>query len=446
MTHILHRVPRTPPSLAVQGEGSFLIDEAGTRYYDGSGGAAVSCLGHGHPEVIEAMIAQLRKLEYAHTGFFSSEPAERLADLLARRSPAGLDRVYFLSSGSEAVETALKLARQYHVERGQPQRRHNIARLQSYHGNTLGALGIGGHLGRRALYQPLLAESHHVSPCFARHYRHNDETDDAYGRRLAAELETKILTLGADTVSAFIAETVGGATAGAVCAVPGYFQRVREVCDRYGVLLILDEVMSGMGRTGFYHAFEAEGVVPDILCLAKGLGGGYQPIGAMLAQAHVVEAVVAGSGAFQHGHTYVGHPVACAAALAVQTIIERDDLVARSAQLGAYLDRGLHARFANHPHVGDIRGRGLFMAIELMQDRVDDRPFAPSRQLHARIKRHAQRLGLLCYPGGGTIDGERGDHVLLAPTYLTTKSELDMALDLLVGAIDAGIQEAATVE
>ncbi|WP_026639336.1 aspartate aminotransferase family protein [Bordetella petrii] len=446
MTHIFHRNPRKPPATALRGEGSFLFDQAGRRYYDGSGGAAVSCLGHGHPEVIEAVVDQMRKLEYAHTSFFTSEPAEQLADLLARRSPAGLGHVYFLSSGSEAVETALKMARQYHVERGEPGRRHNIARMQSYHGNTLGALAIGGHRGRRALYQPLLPDSHHVSPCFARHYRHPGESDEAYGTRLADELEQKILALGPQTVSAFIAETVVGATAGAVCAVPGYFRKIRAVCDRYGVLLILDEVMSGLGRTGAYHAFEREDVVPDLLCLAKGLGGGYQPIAAVMAHDRVVDAIVAGSGAFQHGHTYVGHPVACAAALAVQRIVARDGLVQQSDQLGAYLHAQLRARFAEHPHVGDIRGRGLFQAIELVARREPDTPFDAALQLHARIKQEALARGLLCYPGGGTIDGERGDHVLLAPPYVTNRAELDAAVELLGVSIDAAIAAMPTVK
>lgn len=441
MSNIFHRSPLRPPPVALRGAGSFLYDASGKRYYDGSGGAAVSCLGHGHPEVIEAVVEQMRSLEYAHTGFFSSEPAERLAALLARRSPEPLRHVYFLSSGSEAVETALKMARQYHVDRGEPQRRHTIARRLSYHGNTLGALGIGGHVGRRALYQPLLAASHHVSPCFARHYAGKGESDEAYGSRLAEELETLILSLGPDTVSAFVAETVVGATAGAVAAVPGYFKKIRAVCDRYGVVLILDEIMCGSGRTGSFHAFEQEGVAPDLMTMAKGLGGGYQPIAAVIASDKLVDAIVSGSGAFQHGHTYVGHPVACAAALAVQTIIERDRLVERSAELGGVLAELLHARFDQHPHVGDIRGRGLFRAVELVADRETDAPFDASLQLHARVKRLAMERGLACYPGGGTIDGARGDHVLLAPSYLTDGGELADAVERLGDAIDAAIGE-----
>lgn len=441
MSHIIHRNPHKTPPLAVGGEGCFIIDSKGRRYYDASGGAAVSCLGHGHPEVGQAIIEQIRKLEYAHTSFFTSEPAEALADLLASQSPAELGNAYFVAGGSEAVETALKLARQYHVARGEPERRVTISRHQSYHGNTLGALAIGGHKGRRALYAPLLADSCHVSPCFAHRYRAPGESDEAYGSRLAAELEQAIVAAGPNAVSAFVAETVVGATAGAVAAVPGYFRKIRAVCDKYGVLLILDEVMCGMGRTGSYHAFSQEGVVPDLLCLAKGLGGGYQPIGAVMAQDHVVDTVNADAGAFQHGFTYVGHPVACAAALAVQTIIKRDGLVRLVAERGQALQGMLQEQFGQHPHVGDIRGRGLFWAIELVRDRDTGAPFAAADQLHAQIKAQAHLRGLLCYPGGGTIDGDRGDHVLLAPPYISTPAELAMAVALLGEAVDAAVAD-----
>lgn len=439
MSHIIHRNPARIPPLAAQAQGCFLIDREGRRYYDASGGAAVSCLGHVHPEVLADMSAQLQRLEYAHTGAFTSAPAEALADLLAAQSPAGLGNAYFVSGGSEAVETALKLARQYQVARGQPQRYLTISRHQSYHGNTLGALAVGGHKGRRALYAPLLVESCHVSPCFAYRYQLAGESDDAYGDRLAQELEQTLLRVGPQHVSAFLAETVVGATAGAVAPVAGYFRKIKAVCERHGVLLILDEVMCGLGRSGSYHAFEQEGVTPDILCLAKGLGGGFQPIAAVLAQDHVVNTVTEGSGAFQHGFTYAGHPLACAAALAVQRIVVRDGLAQRSAELGAYLQARLRERFAEHPHVGDIRGRGLFQAIELVAERDRAQPFAPGLQLHARIKEEGAARGLLCYPGGGTIDGEQGDHVLLAPPYITSREELDMAVDLLGQAVDAAI-------
>jgi len=439
MTHIIHRNPRSTLPLAASGDGAHIVDRDGKRYFDASGGAAVSCLGHAHPEVRAAVREQMDRLEYAHTSFFTTEAAESLAALLAELSPPGLGNAYFVSGGSEAVETALKLARQYHVERGQPQRYRYIARRQSYHGNTLAALSIGGNMARRALYQPTLIESHHVSPCFPFRYREAGETDEQYGGRLAAELEAKLQELGPDTVAAFVAETVVGATAGTVAAVPGYFSKIRQVCDRHGVLLILDEVMCGLGRTGSYHAFEQEDVQPDILTLAKGLGGGYQPIGAVLAHDRVLDAIHAGSGAFQHGFTYVGHAVACAAALAVQRIVLRDGLVARAAALGGTLGTLLAQRFADHPHVADARGRGLFWSVELVQDRAKGAPFAPAARLHARVKAEAQQLGLLCYPGGGTIDGERGDHVLLAPPYLSSADELASAVEMLARAIDRAV-------
>ncbi|MET4576734.1 aspartate aminotransferase family protein [Ottowia thiooxydans] len=442
MTHIVHRNPHVPLPVAASGSGCTIIDSHGRRYLDASGGAAVSCLGHGHPEVRAAISAQLDALEYAHTSFFTTEAAEALAETLAARSPAGLGHSYFVSSGSEAVETSLKMARQYHVDRGEPQRHRFVSRRQSYHGNTLAALSIGGNMARRALYQPLLMESHHVSPCFPFRYREAGESDERYATRLAAELDQTIVQLGADTVAAFVAETVVGATAGTVPPVPGYFRKIREVCDRHGVLLILDEVMSGVGRTGTFHAFEQEGIVPDIVTLAKGLGSGYQPIGAVLAHRKVVDVLHQGTGAFQHGHTYVGHPVACAAALAVQRIIQRDGLVERVATLGPRFEQMLRGALGDHPHVGDIRGRGLFWSVELVADRASNQPFAPSLKLNARIKAAAERVGLLCYPGAGTVDGAVGDHVLLAPPYIVTEAELETITDLLHQAIDTAVQEA----
>lgn len=436
MTHIFHRNPAMTLPLAVRGEGCYLIDAAGQRYFDGSGGAAVSCLGHKHPKVIAAMKRQMETLDYAHTSFFSSEPAEQLASLLAGQSPSTLGNVYFLSGGSEAMETALKMARQYHVENGQPQRCHFVSRRQSYHGNTLGALAIGGNLPRRTLYEPLLMKTTQVSPCFAFRYRLADESDADYIERLGLELEHTFLDLGPESVAAFVAETVVGATSGAVAPVPGYLARVREVCDRYGVLLILDEVMCGIGRTGSYHAFEQEGVVPDLLILAKGLGGGFQPIGAVMASDRVVRTISRGSGSFQHGHTYVGHPIACAAALAVQQEIIGQNLCATVRSSGELLGELLNERFGNHAHVGDVRGRGLFWAIELVQDREGNRPFAPGLRLHAKIKQAAQAHGLLCYPGGGTVDGITGDHVLLAPPYISTPEQLAFAVDTLAVALD----------
>ncbi|MBL6783113.1 MAG: aspartate aminotransferase family protein, partial [Alphaproteobacteria bacterium] len=308
MSHVFGRNARTEPPVAVSGEGCYLIDRDGKRYLDGSGGAAVSCLGHSNDEVKQAIKQQLDALAFAHTGFFTSEPAEALADKLIKHAPEGLDRVYFVSGGSEAVEAAIKLARQYHVERGEDDRHILIARRQSYHGNTLGALAAGGNLWRRQMFNPILVETRHIAPCYAWRDQREDETAFAYGQRVANELEAEILSLGPDKVMGFIAEPVVGATLGAVPAVKGYFERIREICDQYGVLLILDEVMCGMGRTGDIYACAEDGISPDILTIAKGLGAGYQPIGAMLASRKIYDTIAEGSGFFQHGHTYLGHP------------------------------------------------------------------------------------------------------------------------------------------
>jgi adenosylmethionine-8-amino-7-oxononanoate aminotransferase len=417
----------------------YVTDAEGRRYLDACGGAAVSCLGHGHPDVIAAMHDQIDRLAYAHTSFFTTEVAETLADELVRTAPAGMSHVYFVSGGSEAVEAALKMARQYFVEIGQPRRAHFIARRQSYHGNTLGALAVGGNAWRRREFAPLLIDVTHVSPCYPYRDLGEGEAPEAYGRRLADELDRAIVASGPDRVIAFVAETVGGATAGVLTAVPGYFRAVREVCDRHGVLLILDEVMCGMGRTGTLHACEQEGVAPDLITIAKGLGGGYQPIGAVLAQRRIVEAMSRGSGFFQHGHTYLGHPVACAAALAVQRVIARDGLLARVRTSGRTFEALLRERLGAHPHVGDIRGRGLFWGIELVNDRASRAPFDPARQLHARIKREAMARGLMTYPMGGTLDGVRGDHIVLAPPFIAEDAHLRQIVDRLAPAIDAAI-------
>ncbi|MBX6322384.1 MAG: aspartate aminotransferase family protein [Rhodospirillaceae bacterium] len=439
MSRILHRQIHAELPVAVGGRGVELFDSQGRRYIDASGGAAVSCLGHGHPDVVAALKRQADRLAYAHTSFFTTEVAEALADRLVADAPPGISHVYFVSGGSEAVEAALKMARQYFVEIGQPQRRHVIARRQSYHGNTLGALAVGGNAWRRQPFRPLLIETHHIDPCYAYRYRQEGESEEAYGRRAAQALEDKILELGPDTVLAFVAETVVGATAGAVPPAGDYFRHVRAICDRYGVLLILDEVMCGMGRTGTLHACEQEGIAPDLMAVAKGLGGGYQPIGAVLLSRRIFDAIAQGSGFFQHGHTYMGHPMACAAGLAVQEVIRRDNLLANIRAMGGHLRQRLDARFGNHAHVGDIRGRGLFVGIELVADRSTKEPFDPKLKLHARIKREAMSRGLMVYPMGGTIDGARGDHVLLAPPFIVDAGTIDTIVDRLGDAVDAAI-------
>ena len=439
MTHILHRSIHAKLPVAVAGRGVELFDADGKGYIDASGGPAVSCLGHGHPDVIAALHEQVDRLAYAHTGLFTTEVAEKLADRLVEDAPEGLDHVYLVSGGSEAVEAALKMARQYFVEKGEPKRRHIVARKQSYHGNTLGALATGGNEWRRAQFAPLLIETHHIDPCYAYRYQQPGESAEEYGLRAANLLEQKLLELGPDEVIAFVAEPVVGATLGAVPPAPGYFRRIREICDRYGVLLILDEVMCGMGRTGTLYACEQDGVAPDLVAIAKGLGGGYQPIGAVLLSGRIFEAFAKGSGFFQHGHTYMGHPMAAAAALAVQEVIRRDDLLANVRAMGERLDERLRQRFGNHHHVGDIRGRGLFRGVELVADRATREPFDPKLKLNGRIKREAMDRGLMVYPMGGTIDGVRGDHVLLAPPFIVEERDVDEIVSRLGEAVDAAI-------
>jgi adenosylmethionine-8-amino-7-oxononanoate aminotransferase len=442
MSHVLHRTLDPNLPMAVGGRGVTISDSCGRTYIDASGGAAVSCLGHGHPDVLDAMRNQMDKLEYAHTSFFTTEVAEELADDLVAHAPAGIGRVYLVSGGSEAMEAALKLARQYFVERGEPQRTRFIARRQSYHGNTLGALAVGGNLQRRTLFEPLLFEAHHIAPCNTYRYRRPDEDDEAYGKRAAAELEEKLIALGPETVIGFVAEPVVGATAGAVTAAPGYFKAIRETCDRHGVLLILDEVMCGMGRTGTLHACEQEAVVPDLMTVAKGLAGGYQPIGAVLVAQSIYDTMAKHAKPFRHGHTYVGHPIPCAAALAVQRVIRRDNLLDNVMRQGERLRAGLEQRFGNHAHVGDIRGRGLFRAIELVADRGSKMPFDPAANLSEQIKRAALERGLCIYPGSGTADGKTGDHVLIAPPFIVDGETIDMIVGRLGEAVDAGIAAA----
>lgn len=441
---VLHRNLRSTPQLALKGDGVYLVDAEGRRYLDASGGAAVSCLGHGHPRVTAAIIAQLGKLEYAHTSFFTNEPSERLAQMLVDRAPAGFGkgRVAFLGSGSEAMEAALKLARQYFVEIGQPGRSRFISRRMSYHGNTLGALAVGGHAGRRALYQPILIETSQIAPCYAYRDQCAGETEEAYGLRVANELDAEIRCLGPENVAAFIAEPIVGATLGSATAVPGYFARIREICDRHGVLFIADEVMCGMGRAGAMFASAQEGVRPDIITIAKGLGAGYQPIAATMASERVAGAIEAGSGLLANGHTYMSHAVACAASIAVIETIEAEGLLDNVQRMGALLSRRLNEAFGQHPHVGDIRGRGLLQSLELVADRDSKQPFAAKEGLAARIKQTAQGLGLICYPSSGTADGVNGDHVLLAPPFTIDAGHVDEIVETLGAALAATLPAA----
>ena len=439
MSHVFPRHSKSKLPTVVDGQGCYLIDRSGKRYFDGSGGAAVSCLGHGDQKVIAAAKAQLDRIAFAHTSFFTSDPAEQLADRLIDLAPGELDRVYFVSGGSEAMEAALKLARQFFVETGQPQRSRVIARRQSYHGNTLGALAIGGNAWRREPFKPILIDSTHIAPCYEYRGREDGESSFDYGQRVANELETEIQRLGPETVMAFVAEPVVGATMGAVPAVEGYFRRIREICDQYGVLLILDEVMCGMGRTGTLFACEQDGIAPDIMTIAKGLGAGYQPIGAMLCTGAIYDAIASGSGFFQHGHTYIGHATAAAVGNAVLSRLVDDGLVSACAVMGEKLQAALEDRFGQHPHVGDIRGRGLFRGLELVADRETKAPFDPALRLNAKVKAAAFDAGLACYPMGGTIDGVKGDHVLLAPPFIMTDEQVTEVVDKLEIALNKAI-------
>lgn len=435
-SHVFPRHCHADLPVISHGLGCYLYDQQGRQYLDASGGAAVSCLGHDNQYVKDAMRAQLDKAAFAHTGFFTSEPAEQLAEMLAQHSPGDLNRVYFVSGGSEAMEAALKLSRQYFLEIGQNKRRHIIARQQSYHGNTLGALGAGGNQWRRQPFAPLLVDTSHVPPCYAYRLQEVGESDYDYGQRAANYLEAEILALGSDEVMAFVAEPVVGATAGALPAVDGYFKRIREICDQYGVLLILDEVMCGMGRTGSLFACEQEQIVPDILITAKGLGAGYQPLGAMLCTDDIYQTIAQGSGFFQHGHTYMGHPIACAAGLAVMQVLLDQQLLAQVQPKGEALFDMLKQTFQSHPYVGDIRGRGMFLGIELVADRDSKQPFAPDLATHKKIKQQAFVNGLICYPMGGTVDGTYGDHVLLAPPYIMDTSHMEELASKLLHSIN----------
>ena len=410
---------------AVRGDGCYIIDKNDKRYLDASGGAAVSCLGHSDITVRNAIIEQTKKLAFAHTSFFTSDPAEKLANLLAENSPKGLNKVYFVSSGSEAVEASLKLARQYFIEIGEPERHRVISRKQSYHGNTLGALAAGGNVWRRSFFEKILVKTSLISPCYPYRHQNVNETEIDYGLRVANELEEEIKILGPQNVMAFIAETVVGATAGALTPVPGYFKRIREICDKYGVLLILDEVMCGMGRTGSLFACEEENIIPDILTIAKGLGAGYQPIGAMLCQDFIYDSIANGSGFFQHGHTYLGHPIACAASLAVVTKLINENMCEKVKNKGEILQKILEQDLGQNQFVGDIRGRGLFRGVEIVKDRSTKEPFSRKLNIANNIKKEALNLGLICYPMQGTVDGIIGDHILIAPPFIINEDEIN---------------------
>ncbi|MCT4607619.1 MAG: aspartate aminotransferase family protein [Pelagimonas sp.] len=442
MTYVLHRNLKSSLPHVVGGEGNYLIDAQGRRYLDACGGAAVSCLGHDNAVVRDAIKAQLDKTAFAHTSFFTNTPAEELAEFLIKRAPKGTGkgRVMYLGSGSEAMEAALKLARQYYLERGEPSRTRIIARAPSYHGNTLGALATGGHAGRRAPFQPLLMDVDHIDAAYDYRLRQDGESEADFALRMANLLDDRICAIGAENVMAFVAEPVVGASLGTQPAPTGYFKRIREICDAHGVLYIADEVMCGMGRTGTLFALEQEGIAADITTMAKGLGAGYQPIAAVMAAEKVIETIENGSATLWNGHTYMSHAIATAGALAVQQVIEQDGLLDNIRARGAQLEAALHDSFGQHAHIGDIRGRGLFWTIELVADKTTKTPFPPAAKLAPRIQQEALALGMMCYPAQGCADGTAGDHVLLAPSYTSSPEEIDLIVQTLAQAVTRALE------
>lgn len=437
MTSVLYRAPAVFYPKAIKAEGMYISDANGKRYLDMSGGAAVSCLGHAHPDVVDAVRRQVASLAFAHTAFFTNEPQERLARRLVDRFGDPGARAYFTSGGSESNETALKIAWQYWAARGEPDRKVVISREHSYHGNTFGMLSISGNSARRRASAAPLLDWPRISPCYAYRERQAAEGLETYVERVAGELETAILEFGADRVAAFICEPVVGSSLGVVPAEPGYLQRIRAICDRYGVLWIADEIMCGSGRTGTYFAFEHDAVRPDIVTLAKGIGGGYQSLAATVLAGHVVKSLEASG--FAHGHTYIGHPVSCAAGVAVQEVLDRDGLVERTREFGGRFGNLLQERFAEHPHVGDIRGRGLFHALELVADRATRRGFGNGRGSPAFLMRLAMEAGLVCYPGGIEVDGAVAPHIMLAPPMILEESHMQECCDKLTVVLDQAL-------
>ncbi|KAI0132012.1 exocyst complex protein exo70 [Xylariales sp. AK1849] len=432
---VLHRQLRHKFLLISSGSRSRLVFEDGHSIIDASGGAAVACLGHGDVRVRDAIITQLDKISYCATTFYTTAVCEELCRQLVGSTQGHMSRAYIVCSGSEAMEAAMKLARQYFLEKpsAEPDRTRFIARHQSYHGTTLGSLSMGGHVGRRAKYEPMLLNNiSRVSPCFPYRNQGEDESDEAYIAKLAAELDNEFQRLGPQTVCAFVAEPVVGAALGCVASVPGYFKAMREVCSRYGALLILDEVMCGMGRTGTLHAWEQEGVVPDIQTLGKALGGGYQAIAAVLVNHKVVDVLLSGTGAFVHGHTYQGHPIACAAALEVQRIIKEENLIENVRQMGDLLSRRLTEKLSSHPNVGSIRGRGLFWGIEFVATKSTKEPFPVTANVAMEIAELglSEPYGIAIYPGTGTVDGINGDHVIVSPPYNSAADEIEEIVTL----------------
>ena len=435
-THLMHRSLVQQPHTVVSASGLELTLDNGRKVIDACGGAAVACLGHANEEVSAAIYAQSQNVGYVHTGTYTTSVAEELADLILEGSPFGLEKASFLGSGSEAVEASLKLARQYFYEKGEHERLHIVARRQAYHGNTMASMSVSSNLSRKIPYQGFCyPHTSAVSPAFAYRQQQATETESDFTKRLLAELDDEFHRIGPEKVIAFLAEPVVGATAGCVPPPAGYLQGAKALCEKYGILLILDEIMCGSGRCGTFFAFEPENVEPDIVTIAKGLGGGYAPIAGVLMHRKVVDVLQGGSNAFNHGHTFQAHSISCAAALAVQKIVRRDRLVERSAEMGKVLERLLKEQLSNCKSVGDIRGRGLFWAVEFVKDKATKEPFEPSILYGPKVQEAAFEGGVAVYPGHGTIDGVSGDHVLIAPPFTVDEVALGRICEVLRDAI-----------
>ena len=413
---------------AMRAQGAYLWDASGKRYIDGSGGPATYCLGHAHPEVNAAIIEQLQALAHGYRYNFTTDALEELTGIIRARCGGTLTEMVFVTGGSEAVESCLKIALQYHAATGQMSRRRFISRERSWHGNTLGALGLSGFVERTAAFEGAFIPSIKIAPANA--YRPlPGATAETAGAAAAAELERAILQAGPETIAGFVFEPVVGAAGGCVPAPPGYAQAVRDICDRHGVLMIADEVMSGAGRCGTWRALDHDGVQPDIMAVAKGLAGGYLPLGAAICTTAIWQAIRDAHGAFATGHTFTGHTAACAAGVAVQRIIARDGLLDRVAANGPRLTDWLGQALDGVQAVGDIRGRGHFIAVELVADRATRQPFPAARRLFTKIRAQAMQNGLICYPVGGNVDGVNGDIVIFAPPYNCTDTELQQIVD-----------------
>ena len=431
MSSVFYRNTRKSYPKAVRSSGMYIFDENRKQYLDMSGGAAVSCLGHQHPAVIEALTAQINTMSFAHTTFFSNEPQEKLAALLSSKFSEDGARVYFTSGGSEANETAIKLAWQYWRAKGKNTKQKIISREHSYHGNTYGALSMSGNMFRRRIMGDLLQDWPRIAPCYSYRLKYEDESNVDYALRAANELEKVILREGADNISAFIAEPVVGASLGVVPAESCYFTRIREICDKYNILLISDEVMCGSGRTGTFFAHEQDAFLPDIVTLAKGIAGGYQPLAATITRAHIHETLSSDNTNFDHGHTYVGHAAACAAGLAVVTTIDEQNLLNRVQSQGDKLQSALVNAFARHPNIGDIRGRGLFRGIEIVADKKTKTPLPDELKVTSRLLQSVMKHGLICYPGGGSVVDNLGSHILLAPPFIVEDEHIELLIEKL---------------